>query len=60
MDANCYRVETAPAELRAVEPAWPTMAFDEIFSTAFEDRCIDSLDHPIIRGLRGLGHGAAA
>lgn len=60
MDANCYRVETAPAELRAVEPTWPKMTFDEIFNTAFEDKCIDSLDHPVMRSLRGLGYGPAA
>ena len=59
MDANCYRVETAPAELRAIEPAWPKMTFDEIFNTAFEDKCIESLDHPVIRSLRGLGYGPA-
>jgi hypothetical protein len=57
MDANCYRVETAPAELRAIEPTWPKMTFNEIFNTAFEDKCIDSLDHPVIRSLRGLGYG---
>jgi len=60
MDANCYRVETAPAELRAIEPTWPKMTFNEIFNTAFEDKCIDSLDHPVIRSLRGLGYGPAA
>jgi hypothetical protein len=59
MDASCYRVETAPAELRAIEPEWPTMTFDEILNTAFEDKCIDSLDHPVIRNLRGLGYGPA-
>jgi hypothetical protein len=59
MDANCYRVETAPAELRTIEPVWPKMTFNEIFNTAFEDKCIDSLDHPVIRSLRGLGYGPA-
>jgi len=60
MEANGYRVETAPAELRAVQPTWPEMTFDEILNTAFEDKCIDSLDHPVIRSLRGLGYGPAA
>lgn len=59
MDANGYRVETAPAELRAVEPEWPDMTFEEILNAAFEDKCIDSLDHPIIRSLRGCGYGPA-
>ena len=57
MDANGYRIETAPAALRAVEPEWPSMTFGEILNTAFEDKCIDSLDHPVIRSLRGLSHG---
>jgi hypothetical protein len=60
MDANCYRVESAPAELRAIEPVWPKMTFNEIFNAAFEDKCIDSLDHPVIRSLRGLGYGPTA
>jgi hypothetical protein len=57
MDANGYRVEIAPAELRAVEPVWPKMTFAEILNTAFEDKSIDSLNHPVIRSIRGLGYG---
>lgn len=49
MDANGYRVETAPAELRAVEPTWPNMTFGEILNTAFDSKYIDTLDHPVIR-----------
>lgn len=59
MDANGYRVETAPAELRAVDPVWPKMTFDEILNTAFEDKVINSLDHPVIRSIRGLGYGSS-
>jgi hypothetical protein len=59
MDANGYRIEIAPAELRAVEPAWPRMTFEEILNTAFEDKSIDSLNHPVIRSIRGLGYGPA-
>jgi hypothetical protein len=59
MDANGYRVETAPAELRVVEPTWPKMTFDEILNTAFEDKVIDSLDHPVILSIRGLSHGSS-
>jgi len=59
MDANGYRAETAPAELRAVEPDWPKMTFDDILNAAFEDKCIDSLNHPVIRSIRGLGYGPA-
>jgi hypothetical protein len=57
MDANGYRVETATGELRATEPVWPKMTFEEILNTAFEGRCIDSLNHSVIRSLRGLSYG---
>jgi hypothetical protein len=59
MDANGYRVETAPAELKAIEPTWPKMTFGEILNTAFDGKCIDTLDHPVIRSLRGLSYAAA-
>jgi hypothetical protein len=57
MDANGYRVEKAPAELRQINPTWPDMTFEEVLNAAFEDKCIDSLEHPVIRSLRGLGYG---
>ena len=58
MDANGYRVETAPPALRAIEPVWPKMTFSEILNTAFEANCIDTLEHPVIRSLRGLTYGS--
>jgi hypothetical protein len=57
MDSNGYRIEIAPAELRAVEPVWPNMTFEEILNIAFEDKSIDSLNHPVIRSIRGRGYG---
>lgn len=35
------------------EPVWPDLTFSEIVNLAFRDRLIDSLDHPIVRRLRG-------
>ena len=35
------------------EPNWPTLSFHEIIKLAFRGRMIDSLDHPILRELRG-------
>lgn len=35
------------------EPAWPDKSFKEILSLAFKDRLIVSLDHPIVKRLRG-------
>jgi hypothetical protein len=41
--------ETAPLP----EPEWPDRTFREIIRTAFQGRMIDSLDHPLLRQLRG-------
>lgn len=37
----------------AEEPSWPDLTFNEIINLAFKDRLIDSLDHPIVKRLRG-------
>lgn len=43
------RVPTA----RMDEPTWPELSMREILNLAFRDKLITSLDHPIVRGLRG-------
>jgi len=35
------------------DPKWPDLTFNEIIKLAFRGRMIDSLDHPILRELRG-------
>jgi hypothetical protein len=35
------------------EPQWPGMSFRDMLRLAFKDRFIDSLDHPVLRRLRG-------
>lgn len=35
------------------KPKWPEMPFSEILRIAFRGRMVDSLDHPIVRELRG-------
>jgi hypothetical protein len=35
------------------DPKWPSISFREIIRIAFRDRMIDSLDHPVLRDLRG-------
>ncbi len=35
------------------EPEWPDRSFSDILRTAFQGRMIDSLDHPLLRQLRG-------
>jgi hypothetical protein len=36
------------------EPEWPDVTFEELLKLAFKDRYIDSLDHPVVKTLRGL------
>lgn len=35
------------------EPEWPTIPFAQILRIAFKDRFINTLDHPVLRKLRG-------
>jgi hypothetical protein len=49
--AKGYDVTKSTAKLE--EPEWPDLTFDEMFKIAFKDRFIDSLDHPVLKELRG-------
>jgi hypothetical protein len=48
---GAYDVYRASAQLS--EPEWPDTPFKEILRIAFRDRLIASLDHPVLRRLRG-------
>jgi hypothetical protein len=37
----------------ALDPSWPDLTMRELLRIAFRDRYIDTLDHPILRQLRG-------
>jgi hypothetical protein len=39
--------------IQATEPEWPEVPFGELLRIAFRDRLIESLDHPVLRRLRG-------
>jgi hypothetical protein len=45
--------EVWPATGQLVEPQWPSTPFVELLRIAFKERYIDSLDHPVLRRLRG-------
>jgi len=49
--AGCYEAYVARSDLG--EPQWGTKTFDEIIRVAFSKRYIDSLDHPVLKKLRG-------
>jgi hypothetical protein len=46
--------EIFQAEACIAEPAWPDLTFQQIIRIAFRDRLITSMDHPVIKRLRGL------
>jgi hypothetical protein len=37
-----------------IEPQWPDVSFQELIRIGFRDRLITSLDHPVVKRLRGL------
>jgi hypothetical protein len=51
MQAGFYDVFQASGEL--AEPEWPEVPFRDLLRVAFRDRLIDTLDHPVLRRLRG-------
>lgn len=51
MGAGMYNVDVAQGDLP--EPEWPDLSFEQILELAFKDRFICSLDHPLVRQLRG-------
>jgi hypothetical protein len=51
MGAGYYDVHVATGNLS--EPEWPDLKFAEILRLAFKSRFIESLDHPVLKALRG-------
>jgi hypothetical protein len=49
--AGMYDTFTATASLP--EPEWPELGMRELLKLAFGERYIDSIDHPVVRRLRG-------
>jgi len=51
MHLGAYEVFEATGDLP--EPAWPEMGFGELLKIAFKDHYIESMDHPVLKRLRG-------
>jgi hypothetical protein len=49
---GAYEITVATAEM--AEPVWPDVSFQELIRIAYRDRMITSLDHPVVKRLRGL------
>jgi len=52
MSLGAYDIYEAPGSIP--EPEWPTESFETLLQVAFRDRYIQSLDHVVVRRLRGL------
>jgi hypothetical protein len=52
MAAGTYDVDIAAAAIG--EPDWPELSMSELLKLAFGERMITSLDHPVVKRLRGL------
>jgi len=48
---GAYETYVATGDLP--EPEWPEKSFQELLRIAFRDKFIDSLDHPVVKRLRG-------
>ena len=51
MELGAYDILTAPAI--ADEPTWPAEPLGELLRVAFRGKFIDSMDHPVLKRLRG-------
>ncbi|MBX9653611.1 hypothetical protein K2Y11_08345 [bacterium] len=45
--------ETTVTKAALPDPIWPKKPFSELLEIAFRDRFIDSVDHPVLKRLRG-------
>jgi hypothetical protein len=51
MSLGAYEMIEATGDIP--DPVWPEISLQEILQVAFRDRIVESLDHPLIRRLRG-------
>jgi hypothetical protein len=52
MSLGAYEITVA--ESVVADPVWPDLSFQELVRIAYRDRMITTLDHPVIKRLRGL------
>jgi hypothetical protein len=50
---NLGAYETTTSTYVTAEPVWPELSFEELVRIAYRDRMITSLDHPVVKRLRG-------
>ena len=52
MSLGAYEVTVATGAM--ADPIWPEATFQDLIKLAFRDRLITTIDHPVIKRLRGL------
>lgn len=52
MSLGAYQLTEATIDIP--EPNWPDLAFSEILQIAFKNLLVDSLEHPLVKRLRGF------
>jgi hypothetical protein len=52
MSLGAYDITVAESVI--ADPVWPEVSYQELLRIAFRERIITTLDHPVIRRLRGL------
>jgi hypothetical protein len=51
MSLGAYEIHVAESEI--ADPVWPDLSFTGLLKIAYRDRMITSLDHPVVKRLRG-------
>jgi hypothetical protein len=52
MSLGAYEITVAESIM--ADPVWPELSYQELVRIAYRDRMITSLDHPVVKRLRGL------
>jgi len=51
MSLGAYEITMAESVM--AEPVWPELSYQQLLSIAYRDRMITTLDHPVVKRLRG-------
>ena len=52
MSLGAYEITVAESEM--ADPVWPELPYQQLLQIAYRDRMITTVDHPVVRRLRGL------
>ena len=52
MSLGAYEITVAESEM--ADPVWPELTYQQLLQIAYRDRMITTVDHPVVRRLRGL------